>query len=419
MALYAEVMRPLPALLIAVLVLTATVIPVAGITTPEQTGAIESSIPSITTVDNTTNQLTIPVEDVSQTGYNTTGIDVGTAVESRSVQLHHRHDGLSFEQRFQSLDTREQRTTLIRDQVSAVDDRRATLSDRQSAAIRQYESGEISAVEFLRVRLLINAEATELLETLERIESAPDTTSDYSISSGIATEMRTVEGELRTLNGPVGQRLETEITNPNEPGSIYLEVSESGYMLTTVTEDRYIRETRLNDQRDTTASDQFVQAGDGSSDRFGAVDDRASELYTWLYQRQRPSFTYYGTSGIYELTATHQNGQLTSYIDGGTTDVFYEEQSRFLSSAQTTATETTVNETRRVTVRRSTATGPMLISATNNETEQNIDGRVTINGQRVGSTGSDGALWTIEPTGAYTVNVTTDDGRASVTVPDT
>ena len=59
----------------------------------------------------------------------------------------------------------------------------------------------------------------------------------------------------------------------------------------------------------------------------------------------------------------------------------------------------------------------MLVTASDNETDATVDGRVTIDGQPVGSTGSNGALWIVEPSGSYTVNVTSDEGRTTVTVP--
>jgi hypothetical protein len=189
-------------------------------------------------------------------------------------------------------------------------------------------------------------------------------------------------------------------------------------MLATIEGADYLRETRLDDERDASLPDQFLAAAeeDGTTNRFEVADERAAELYGWLYERQRPSFTYYGTSGIYELTASHPNGQLVSYIDAGTTNVFYEEQSRDLGGIDTTATETAVNESLRVTVQRSVESGPLLVFTTNNVTGDPVDANVTIDGQRVGSTGSDGSLWLVEPGDDYTLNATAAGTRTTVAV---
>ncbi|MDS0282165.1 DUF7094 domain-containing protein [Haloarcula onubensis] len=412
-------MRPLPALLVALLFVTAAGIPVAGIgTTPERPQTTATSLPSIDTVENTTNQLSLPDDEVRRASYNDTGIDVGTATEAWSAQLHHRHDAIAFEERFRRTDGREARAGLVTDRLAAIEAQEQALDERQDRAVARYARGEISATAFLRTRLVVNAEASELLETVDRIAAAPNTAPRYSLNESLTARLRAVEGELRTLTGPIGAQLQSGGATDR---TLYVEASDDGYMLATVDGDEYVRETRLDDARDPGATDQFLAEatndGDPETDRLDVADERAADLYPWLYERQRPSFTFYGTSGIYELTADHPNGVLTAYLDGGTTDVFYEEQVRQLSSVRTRATERNVDDTLAVAVRQSSSTGPLLVSAANNETNAPVDGTVTIDGQVVGTTGGDGVLWTVEPRGAYTVTVATDAGSTSVVVP--
>jgi len=412
-------MRPIPALLVALLFATAAAFPVAGTYAPqERTQATATPLPSIDTVDNTTNQLAIPSGDVRRASYNDTGIDVGSATEAWSAQLRHRHDALAFEQRFRRTDGREARARLVTDRLAAIESKEQALDERQDRAIARYARGEMSAPAFLRTRLVVDAEARQLLETLDRISSAPDTAPEFSLNDSTTARLRSVEGELRTLTGPVGTQLQSADTADR---TLYIEVSDEGYMLATVTDDEYVRETRLDGARDAGAPDQFLQTarddGDPETDRLDVADERAADLYPWLYERQRPSFTFYGTSGIYELTANHPNGELTAYLDGGTTDAFYEEQRRDLSDIQTTAIASEVNGTVAVTVHQSSATGPLLVTAANNETDATVDGTVRINDQSVGTTGTDGVLWTVEPRGTYTVTVATDTGTTRVVVP--
>lgn len=414
-------MRPLPALLVALLCVAAAVMPVAGLTaSPDRPEPASQTLPSITTINNTTNQLEIPDSEVSQSTYSEIGVDVGTTVQTGSTQLHQRHEALSFEERFRQTDSNTERDELIDERLATVEDQQAALDARQDTAMSQYAAGEITAAEFLRIRMVVNAEANELLSTLSRIDSVPDATTGYSLSGDLSTRIRTVEGDLQTLNGPVGTRLHDDATSGDRT-PIYLEVSTDAYMLATIDDDQYLRETRLDDERDPSLPDQFLAAAENDSDtnRFEVADERAAELYTWLYERQGPGFTYYGTSGIYELTATHPNGQLTAYIDAGTTNVFYEEQHRDLAGVETTSTETSVNETLRVTVQRSVEGGPLLVSASNNITDNSINANVSINGQPVGSTGSDGILWTVEPNGDYTLNVTAAETQTTIDISDT
>lgn len=412
-------MRPLRALLVALLFVTAAVLPVAGTSpTPAQVETTNDPTASVETVANTTNQLTLPAGEVRRSSYNGSGVDVGTATAAWSAQLHHRHSALSFEERFQRADGNQVRSRLVADRLATIETYQQALAERQDSAIARYASGELSAPEFLQMRLLLNAEAGELLETLDRIADAPDTAPRYSLSEPATTRLRAVEGELRTLTGPVGTRLQFGDATDR---TIYVEASDDGYMLATVTDEKYVRETLLNGSRDASLSDKFLETAVNDSDpetgRLDIADDRAAGLYPWLYDRQRPSFTFYGNSGIYELTASHPNGDLTAYLDGGTTDIFYQEQTRQLSSVQTRTTTRNVAGTLALTVRQSTTTGPLLVSATNNETGAAVNGTVSINGQPVGVTQSNGVLWTIEPRGAYTVTVATDMGNTSVEVP--
>ena len=412
-------MRPLSALLVALLFVTAAVLPVAGTyPTQERAETTDAPLASITTVPNTTNQLTLPAGGVRRSSYNSTGIDIGTATEAWSTQLQHRHDALSFEEQFRQTEGNDARARLIADRLSTVEAKQQALDERQDRAVARYARGEISASAFLRTRLVVDAEANELLETTDRIATAPDTAPGYSLSESATARLRSVEGELRTLTGPVGAQLQSAETADR---TYYIEAADDGYMLATVADGQYVRETRLDSARDAGQADRFLQTAvndaDPETDRLDIADERAADLYSWLYERQRPSLTYYGTSGIYELTADHPNGELTAYLDGGTTEVFYEEQLRDLSDVQTTATRRTVNGTLAVTVRQSTPTGPLLVSAANNETSATVDGTVTVDGRPVGTTGNDGVLWTVEPRGAYTVTVSTDTGNTTVVVP--
>ena len=414
-------MRPLPALLAALLLIAAAVVPVAGLTTtPDRVESVETTMPSITTINNTTNQLAIPDAEVRNATYSVAGVDVGTAVQTGSTQLHHRQETLAFQQRFQRTDSNGELSRLLDDRLSAVEREQVALDARQDTAMSQYAAGEISAAEFLRMRMVVNAEAAELLDSLAGIESAPDSKPDYALSRDLTARLRSVEGELRTLTGPVGAQLQSETTGAGEQNTVYIEASPTGYMLATIDGGEYVRETRLDDERDPTLPDQFLAAArnDSDVDRFNPADDRAEELYPWLYERQRPSFTYYGTSGIYELTASHPNGQLTSYVDAGTTNVFYEEQTRELGGIETTGSETRVNGTTRVTLQRTVETGPLFVSVSNNVTSEPVDANVSVDGQAIGATGSDGFLWTVEPSSDYTVNVTTADTVTRVTVAD-
>lgn len=390
------------------LLVSGTVAPLVG-PTAAQTDTDRSENPLIISIDNTTNQLSIPEGDVRRAEHAQPELDVGTTVEAGSVRLHSRHDGTSFDQRFQRAGSDEARQRLLDSEISEIERLETDLVARLDRTIRQYADGRLAAQRVFATLRLIEVESTTLVSRLDGLNTAPDTISQFTTNQP-TSRIRTTEGELRALTGAASRRL-----GMSDSQTFYLEASGSGYTLAVIDGDEYIRETRLGDERAPSRPDQFLEDAEDNGDRFSAADDRASELYTWLYSRQRPSFTYYGTSGIYELTATYPSGELTAYLDAGTTNVFYEEQIRELSAVRTTEPRTATNGPIEVTIHRSVRTNPMLVSVTRNNT--GIDADVTIDGYHVGTTGPDGLRWTIEPTGNYTMNVTAD-GR-TVTVPIT
>ena len=205
----------------------------------------------------------------------------------------------------------------------------------------------------------------------------------------------------------------TEAAGRSDPTTVYLEASSTGYMLSTVANGQYTRETYLGSERRPDSPDQFAD----TPDPLGAVNSRAEGLYPWLYSEQYPAVQTYGRTAIYQLQADHPNGRLTAFLDGGTANVFFEYQSIELSTVERSTVATATNQSTRLQVSQSYESGPLLVAVSDNATSAPVGGSVAIDGKRVGTTGTDGALWTVEPQGDYTVTVTTQDGeRVSVRV---
>lgn len=407
-------MRRLPALLGTLLVVAALVAPATSGTAPTQPAAAADgdSLPRVTTVDNLTNHLTIPDETVQQAEYATTGIDVGAAVSLSSHRLHREHETRTFEQAFYSAENESARTRLIRAELDSVERRQEELNERQQRQLRQYSSGSASVESVIRTRAVVDVEARELATTLDTIDRVERSEPGFAMTSGQRTRLENVRGQIRVLRGPIGERLGRTFTGTAPPNAVYVMAAPQDYMLAATTGQRYVRETHLASARDPTAQDQFTA---GDSDPLRAANTRAEELYPWLYSQQLPSVNTYGTSSIYQLTANHPSGQLTTYIDGGTTEVFHESQRLQLSTIRASGTRTSVNESVRVEVTRTYDTGPLQVSVRDNDTDAPVPGTVAVAGRQVGTTGEDGTLWTVEPRGSYSVAVQTQDGT-NVTV---
>ncbi|MFC7248412.1 hypothetical protein ACFQJ5_00945 [Halomicroarcula sp. GCM10025324] len=395
-------MRPSPALLVAIFVVVAA-LPVATTAVAAQDGGPYQ----ITSINGTTNQLSVPESELQTAAYESPGVDVGTAVAAGSRRLHQEHETGAFEERFIRANSAEARTELVRDRLAVIEDRRVELETQQGQALSAYATGASSVTGFVEMRALADAEARALADGLRRIERVERNNPDFAMERGLRTDLENTKGNLRMLTGPIAAQLRQSLAGQRDVGVVYLETATDGYMLATIDGGEYVRETHLDDERAPGAEDQFA-ASEG--DRLRNAADRAESLYPWLYDRQLPSVQSFGTTNIYQLTADHSNGRLTAYLDGGTTRVFHEVQSRQLSTVEPTATVTTVDDSTRLTVSRAYETGPLRVAVSNNETGVPLSGTVSISGQPVGATGADGTLWTVEPRGAYNVTVATSDG---------
>ncbi|MBV0900329.1 DUF7096 domain-containing protein [Haloarcula salina] len=409
-------MRPLLAPLVALLLVVPLAVPatgsVAAPTAPAQ-AADGESLPQITVVDNTTNHLSIPDSEVRVATYNRTSIDVGVAVAAGSRELRSRYAVSKFEQEFFRRDTDAARDQLVADTLADIETRVERLERQQESATQRYASGALTTQEFLRQRALVDTESRQLTRRLERVRTAAGTAPDYSLSQAQRFRLENNRGVLKTFRGPISRQVATEATGEADATTVYLEASSTGYMLSTVTDGQYTRETYLGSERRPESPDQFAD----TPDPLGAVNSRAEGLYPWLYSEQYPAVQTYGRTAIYQLQADHPNGQLTAFLDGGTANVFYEYQSIELSTVERSTVATAVDQSTRLQVSQSYESGPLLIAVSDNATAAPIEGTVAINGQRVGTTGTDGALWSIEPQDDYTVTVTTQDGeRISVRV---
>lgn len=408
-------MRPLLAPLVALFLVVPLAAPAAGYAavpdSPAQTAG--ESLPQITVVDNTTNHLSIPDSDVSAATYNRTSLDVGIAVATGSRELRSRYAVSKFEQEFFRRDADTARDQLITTTLGDIETRVDRLERRHELATQRYASGALTAQEFLRQRALIDTQSRELTHRLERIRTAAGTAPDYSLSQAQRFRLENNRGVLKTFRGPISRQVATEAAGRSDPTTVYIQASSTGYMLSTVVDGQYTRETYLGSERRPASSDQFAD----TPDPLGAVNSRAEGLYPWLYSEQYPAVQTYGRTAIYQLQADHPNGQLTAFLDGGTANVFFEYQSTKLSTVERSTVATATNQSTRLQIDQSYESGPLLIAVSDNATAAPVEGTIAINGQRVGTTGTDGALWSIEPQGDYTVTVTTQDGeRVSVRV---
>jgi hypothetical protein len=186
---------------------------------------------------------------------------------------------------------------------------------------------------------------------------------------------------------------------------------------------QYVREAYLPEVRDPGGTDQF------RTDRgydLEAARTRASELYPWTFENAGPTSTglrtgepYLYRAGVYSVTVDHPHGaagqgDLVTYIDGASGEVFREVQLKDLSEVPTAEPRVNRSAGLYVAVNRTHPGGPVAVFVRSNATGSPVDASVAIDGEPIGRTGSDGQLWTVAPRTAFTVRVTTETGNVTV-----
>jgi hypothetical protein len=99
---------------------------------------------------------------------------------------------------------------------------------------------------------------------------------------------------------------------------------------------------------------------------------------------------------------------VTAYFDRGSKQMYKEEVVRTLRTVRTHEQVTSTREGLQLRVNRTYPGGPMLVSLRDTQTDEVVDGDVTINGFNVGRTGDDGELWVLSRRGTFTVTATYD-----------
>ena len=398
-------MRRSPALLLALLLLAGSAFaPVgAGADNAAQTN------PLIVPMNETANYLTVSGAEVTQTGTAADGLALSTAIDGETASLQSNYIRVSFEQSFERASTDAEKTAAIRATADRVERRQKRLQRRDRAVLQAYANGTITADEFTRERARIHQTAAQLRATIQRVDTVARADDSYSPSAALRIRLANIAGELEVLQGPVSEHVSRTAGGQASGESIYVEASGSGYTLAYVTNDTYVRETYVGDERNANATDTFAAA---DVPRGNAARLRSHELYGWVGNHSlSPTIQGLGRSGIYRFTADFTDGELTAYIDGGTTNVFREAQRHKLSAMPVSNTVTSHNGTLDVAVNKTYETGPLHVRLTRNETSLPVNGTVTVDGRPVGQTGRDGSLWIVEPRGPDRIRVTTDDNE--------
>lgn len=391
------------ALLVVVAVLPASTPLVGGTGDDDATVAQTAQVQPLSG-QNTTSILLLG--DETTTGYARSTVDIAPVVDAArgvaGIELRER----VVTSRLREASTVDRRRQVLRQETERLSEEVTDLRETERRALSRYERGEISGAELLRVLATVDREARRANELTSLLQ---DEASQVQFLSATSRRLQSLQVELATMYGPVRAHAGAVFRGEKEPTRIHLTVAGDAVALAVIDDNTYIREATEPANLDDTTVDQFSSENE--------VIDRIGTLYPWAWASDTSSVRTYTNfeNGFYRINVDHSHGQLTSYVDGSTKDVFREIQYKSLSRMPTGPPVTSQANGTTLQVNQSFVGGPVEVQAFEADgTSSAVDGTVYVDGVRVGET-TNGRVWLLGPAGQYDVTVETGAGNVTVT----
>lgn len=361
----------------------------------------------------TTNSLS--PANVSEEGYVEANIDAGAAIAADAEQLHARHDELTFEARFAATEDGVEARELIEEVVSDIEGRIRSIERRQAELYAAFEAGERGEAALVRGLFSLDAATDRQDRRIDRLVTTIETSPNISLRSETQERLDAIVSTPALRPSPVEQRLFAATEGAADPVTAYVQGNGDALVLATVTGTTHLRQATILSERGGSGTDRI---GTADSGWFGAANERVAALYPWAWANLA------GGGGnvlaglpFYFVDVQHPHGTLELFFDGTSENVFREHQINSADAIPVTRTVENTTDGLAVTVRTTHVTGPMRVSVADAGAGLPVAARISVDGQRVGVTGDSGQLRTVQPSGAFTVEVTTPDGEtATVTV---
>jgi hypothetical protein len=328
-----------------------------------------------------------------------TTIDVGPALGFATNATDQRLQTLETVERVQSAPTEVERQRRLLGAINEIEQEAVTLRSRQRDAIDRFASGESEPRALLIALARVDARARALDDRRRRLAALARDDEDLSLDSG---RVATLGADLETFTGPVRARTVEALRGDVAPTRVFVGAAGGSVVLSTVTEDAYLREAYRGDLR---------SPGGGSVVLDDALNVTA-DAYPVIWAT-RSDVDGVGSGGTFVLDVPHPRGDLTTFVDSSSRRVFKEFQRRPLDAAVGSETVSSTKDGLRLTVNRTYPGGPLRIELVDVETGDPVDLTVTVgppNGESVtiGRTGPDGVVWTLAPDSRVAVTAVED-----------
>ncbi len=360
---------------------------------------------------NTSNYLQPSTDGGARSAVARQGVDVGIAVATGAQALDGRHERLTFNRQYAGAPNESARDAVVTAAVDRLEERTSRLRAYRDESMAAFREGSLSA--------------TGYFERIARLDAAIDSMRSYrqTLESQIVTRnpqdqtalasVRHLEADLDTMRGPVTNQVRWRYAGNASAGTTLVTVTEqNGFVHSTVANNLLVREAQ-----ETGDWTRDGNGGDGSGD-LTRVLNRVQELYPWTFDHQFGSRSNFYDTSLYRVAVAHQHGDLRVYLDGSTDEVFREIQANRLSTVPRNWTRSATVDGVALTVNGTYATGPLEVTVRDPSVNSTIASDVRIDGTYVGSTDAKGGLWTVQPTGSFTINATTTGNQTvEMTVP--
>lgn len=371
--------------------------------------AVDGGQSRIVSAENTSNHLAL--DGQTRQGYVEVNVDVAGATAVSADALHGALATRTFEQRYASASGSELRIAVVRQTVDHAEATLDRLNDAQRGLYRGYRNGTVSRETLVRRLARLETQAAHVRTLQNRIRGTVDQDVGTSLPFPLDRRLSELEADIVALPAPLCAEFTAAVTAESGPVLAYVEGSDEGLVLARTTAEDYARQATLYSAYAPAKPNQYE----------GAITEayqRALDLYPWVSDNaiNGPNLVERGAS-VYRVHADHAHGELTTYIHGGSGEVFHEIQRKELGGVPINRTVSNGTAALNLSVDLTTATGPMRVTVRESGIGP-VPATVTVNGQALGTTGGDGTLWVVQPAGEFRVNATTAGGeRVSVTAP--
>lgn len=336
--------------------------------------------------------------------------DVGISLAGGGEQIDARYHQHLTDERLERASDDAERHAVLLEETARLEERITRIAASERQALRSYHAGEIGERTLVNRFALIHRSASAHEQSLAHLDDLASETPGVDVDE----ELGTLSGETETLQGPIRRRaIET-----SEPGLgvIHVTAGDSGVLLATASDGRYVREAYRADRYDP-GGEGSIGVGDAERavrDQYAWLDSIPEEKKSWSLEEPQPRI---GVGGdIYRVSVVHSYGDLVAYLDKSSGDVFREHQSLELSSVPTSGQVVALSDGLRLVVNRTYETGPAEVRLVDAETGDPVSGQVTVNGQFVGRTDADGVVWFVQGPDETEVTATVGVNTVSITL---